>query len=137
MSTKPPTRVSVRWTDGLAFVSEAHGHQSVSDGDSRTGLSPVELLGASLASCMGSDLALILTRGRQDLRALDVDLVADRDDHDPYRFLRIRIHFAVRGEVSQAHLDRAIALSHEKYCSVWHSMRQDVPLELTSSIAPA
>jgi uncharacterized OsmC-like protein len=46
------------------------------------------------------------------------------------------IDFAVKGEVNPAQLERAIQLSHEKYCSVWHSMRQDIPLECTSSINP-
>jgi uncharacterized OsmC-like protein len=38
--------------------------------------------------------------------------------------------------VSQAHLDRAIALSRDKYCSVWHSLREDIPLEVSTTITP-
>jgi putative redox protein len=86
---------------------------------------------------MGTDVAHILARGRQDLVGLDVELVADRAPDDPHRFVAARLHFAVRGDVSQAHLDRAIALSREKYCSVWHSMRPDIPLEVTTVITPA
>ncbi len=135
--SKPPTRVSLRWNGDLAFVATARDHAIVVDGDSRTGLSPVELLGVSLATCMGTDVAHILTRGRQNLVGLDVELVADRAPDDPHRFVSARLHFSVRGDVSQAHLDRAIALSREKYCSVWHSMRQDIPLDVTTVITPA
>jgi putative redox protein len=130
--------VSLRWNGDLAFVATARDHALVVDGDSRTGLSPVELLGVSLATCMGHRRrAHILARGRQDLVGLDVELVADRAPDDPHRFVAARLHFAIRGDVSQAHLDRAIALSREKYCSVWHSLRPDIPLEVTTVITPA
>ncbi len=108
----------------------------VTDGNSETGLSPVELMAAALASCMGTDVAHILAQGRQGLEGLDVEIVADRAEDNPHRFVRVRLHFAVKGEVNPAQLERAIQLSHEKYCSVWHSMRQDIPLECTSSINP-
>jgi len=136
MTPKPPTRVTLRWTGDLAFVTRARDHAIVTDGDSKTGLSPVELLAAALAACMGTDVAHILAKGRQGLEGLDVELVADRAEENPHRFVRVRIHFDVTGEVSASQLERAIALSHEKYCSVWHSMRQDVPLEMTSTIRP-
>ena len=133
---KPPTRVSLRWTGDLAFVVRARNHTIVTDGNSETGLSPVELMAAALASCMGTDVAHILAKGRQGLDGLDVEIVADRADDNPHRFVGVRLHFAVKGEVNSTQLERAIQLSHEKYCSVWHSMRQDVPLECTSSINP-
>jgi putative redox protein len=133
---KPPTRIRLEWTRDLVFTARAGDRSLVTDGDSGAGLSPVELLGASLAACMGSDIALILTRGRQPLKALDVELTADRADHDPHRFVKVRVHFAVRGPVNPAQLERAIALSRDKYCSVWHTLRQDLPLELTSTIVP-
>ena len=137
MQSKPPTKVSLRWTENLAFVVRARDHTMVTDGDSGMGLSPVELLAASLAACMGTDVAHILARGRQGMTGLTVQLDADRSQENPHRFVRVHIHFALTGDVNQAQLERAIALSHEKYCSVWHSLRQDIALELTSSLAPA
>jgi hypothetical protein len=61
--------------------------------------------------------AHILARGRQGLEGLDVEIVADRADDNPHRFVHLRLHFAVKGEVNSAQLERAIQLSHEKYCS--------------------
>ena len=69
------------------------------------------------------------------LKALDVELHATRAETDPRRFVGVRLHFAVQGAVDPAQLDRAIALSRDKYCSVWHSLRQDIALEITTSIA--
>ncbi len=137
MPEKPPTTVALHWTGGLAFEITSGDRHAVTDGDGKAGLSPVQMLAASLAGCMASDVAWILSRGRQDVRALDVTLTADRAPEDPHRLVAVRVHFAATGALNQVQLDRAIALSHEKYCSVWHTLRQDLPLELTSSITPA
>ena len=137
MSAKTPTVVTTEWAGDLAFTVRAGAHTIITDGDSVQGLSPVQLLGAALAGCMATDVALILTRGRQPLKTLNVSLSADRADHDPHRVVGVQIHFAVGGDVNPAQLDRAIQLSRDKYCSVWHSMRQDITLDTTASIDPA
>ena len=130
----PPVLVTTTWKRDLAFDVASGGHVIVTDGDGTSGLSPVQLLCAGLAGCMATDVALILTKGRQDLRALVVTLTATRAESEPRRLVGVTIHFAVTGAVSAAQLDRAIALSKEKYCSVWHSLREDITLETTSSI---
>jgi len=137
MPVKPPTIVTAEWTGDLAFTVRAGEHVIVTDGDAVTGLSPVQLLGAALAGCMATDVALILTRGRQPLKALKVSLSARRASDDPHRVVGVQIHFAVGGDVNPAQLDRAVQLSRDKYCSVWHSMREDITLETTTSIDPA
>ena len=137
MPVKPPTVVTAEWTGELAFTIRAGDHAIVTDGDSAKGLSPVQLLGAALAGCMATDVALILTRGRQPLKTLVVSLSARRADHDPHRVVGVQMHFAAGGEVNPAQLDRAVRLSREKYCSVWHSMREDITLDTTTSIDPA
>ena len=129
-----PTEVTLAWTGALEFTATAGPHSIVTDGDGKTGLSPVQMLCLSLAGCMATDVALILTRGRQDLRSLQVSLRATRAETEPRRVLGVTIHFDVTGQVNPAQLDRAIALSREKYCSVWHSLREDITLETTTSI---
>jgi putative redox protein len=126
--------VTTTWKSDLAFDVGAGSHVIVTDGDGTAGLSPVQLLCAALAGCMATDVALILTKGRQDLRGLVVSLTATRAEAEPRRLRDVAIHFGVTGSVSAASLDRAIALSREKYCSVWHSLREDITLETTSSI---
>jgi putative redox protein len=126
--------VSLAWTGELAFALTAGAHSLITDGDGKAGVSPVQMLCSALAGCMATDVALILTRGRQDLRSLDVSLRATRAEQEPRRLLAVTIHFAVTGSVNPAQLDRAIALSREKYCSVWHSLREDITLETTTSL---
>ena len=60
----------------------------------------------------------------------------DRASDPPRRFLRITIHFHVSGAVPQEAVERAVALSHERYCSVWHSMRQDIAFLTSFEIHP-
>src|SRR5205085_2511538 len=82
--------------------------------------------GCALAGCMTMDVAYILTKGRQTFRALRSHLVADRADDDPHRIIRMHLQVTVEGELPAEAVARALALSYEKYCSVWHSMRQDI-----------
>jgi putative redox protein len=75
---------------------------------------------------MTTDVAHILTRGRHPFRALASRFVGDRAQDDPHRFVRMTLHITVDGAVPPDAVERAIALSRERYCSVWHSMRQDI-----------
>jgi putative redox protein len=76
----------------------------------------------------------VITKGRYDLRGLRVDLSGTRAATDPRRFTAITLHYSVTGDVPGEKIDRAIELSREKYCSVWHSMRQDIDLSVTYSV---
>jgi putative redox protein len=79
---------------------------------------PLELLLAGAGGCTAYDVVLILKRGRHDVRGCTVKLVADRAEVDPKVFTRINLHFTVSGRaLPAAAVERAIALSHDKYCS--------------------
>ena len=85
---------------------------------------------------MSADLAHILARGRHSTRAMRARLVGERAQEDPHRFVRVTLHFAVEGAVPADAVERAIALSRERYCSVWHSMRQDIDFRVTFDVIP-
>ncbi len=79
---------------------------------------PMELLLAGAGGCTAYDVVLILKRGRHDVRGCSVKLTAERAETDPKVFTRINLHFTVAGRALAAPaVERAIALSHEKYCS--------------------
>ena len=109
--------------------------EQVSDWDGRQAFSPVQTLALALAGCMASDVVTILQKGRLPLRGLRAVLTGDRAPTDPRRFLSIALRFEVTGEVPVEKVERAIALSREKYCSVWHSMRQDIVLETSFTVS--
>ncbi len=126
---------TVSWTgalatrSGMGFVAETgSGHTLMMDGapDAATpengGLNlaprPLELLLAGAGGCTAYDVVLILKRGRHDVRGCSVRLDAERAETDPKVFTTINMHFIVSGKgIPAAAVQRAIALSHEKYCS--------------------
>jgi putative redox protein len=133
---KPPIRLTITWQGERRFAADFRGVPVTIDGDSVAGPSPVEALGVALASCMGVDVADIVRKGRHDLRALTTEIVAERAPDPPSRFTAVELRFRLSGDVPDAAVERAIALSHEKYCSVWHSLRQDIPLTTSFEVVP-
>ncbi len=123
---KAPTTLELTWDRELIFHGAAGDATITLDSAGKAGPSPVQTLAFALAGCMGMDVVYILQRGRLEVRGLKVSLVAERAQEDPHRITSVTIVFAVTGSVPEAQVQRAIDLSHEKYCSVWHSMRQDI-----------
>ena len=134
--SKPPVPASLVWEGGLRFRAASGTAEMVLDGDSAAGPSPVQALAFSLAGCMAMDVAAIVTKGRHPMAAFSVKFVGVRAEDHPRRFLKIELHFTVRGHVPAAAVERAIDLSREKYCSVWHSMRQDIEFTTTFEVVP-
>lgn len=131
MPAKPPIVAELTWQGELHFHALAGEAALDVDGDGRGALSPVQALAVALASCMATDVAHILHRARLPLTALRARLVGERAAQDPHRFVKIDLRFTLEGEVPDDRVERAIALSRDTYCSVWHSLRQDI--EFTTS----
>jgi putative redox protein len=135
MAPKAPTTLELVWTHDLVFEGRSASAAIVLDSAGIAGPSPVQTLAFALAGCMGMDVVHILNKGRHGLRGLKVSLVAERAPEDPHRITAVAIDFAVTGGVPREQVQRAIDLSHEKYCSVWHSMRQDIAFQTRFTIA--
>lgn len=116
---------------GLQFTGGAVGsHQTRVDGNGKVATSPVQWLLLSLASCTASDVVEMLQKMRVPLAGLRVRLEGERAPEPPRRYTSIRMVYEVTGLAREAEgqLQRAIALSHEKYCSVLHSLRSDIEI---------
>jgi len=138
--TKPPTVVELIWERDLVFSVEApasavHVRRLKIDSDSAAGPSPMQLVAMGLAGCMAIDLVHILKKGRHDLRGLRAELTGKRAETEPRRFTQMTLLFELTGDILAEHVDRAIQLSRDKYCSVWHSLRQDIDLHVTYTIS--
>ena len=93
---------------------------------------PMELLLAGTGGCTAYDVVLILKRGRHDVRGCSVQLTSQRAEVDPKVFTQINMHFTVTGKgIPAAAVERAIAMSHEKYCSA--SIMLGKTAEITTS----
>jgi len=133
---KPPLLAELVWSGALRFDATSGANAAVVDGDSKAGPSPMQYAAMGLAGCMAADVVDIIRKGRHPLRALRVSFTGTRAEIPPRRFLRISLQFTVEGAVPPDAVDRAIALSREKYCSVWHSFRQDIELTTTFDVQP-
>jgi putative redox protein len=131
---KPPVVADLTWLGDLRFKGVSGNASITIDGDSVAGPSPVQALVFALAGCMAADVVFILTKGRHDVRALRARLTAERAQENPHRVLRVVLRFEIEGVVPGDAIQRAISLSREKYCSVWHSMNPDIDLQVTSDI---
>lgn len=117
-------KVSWGGPSGMSFIAETgSGHlvgmDGAPDGGGRNlAPRPMEMLLVGLGGCTAYDVVLILKRGRHDVRGCEVKLEAERAEQDPKVFTKINFHFIVRGRSLRSEVvERAIKLSHEKYCS--------------------
>jgi putative redox protein len=133
---KPTVAVDLEWQGGLRFAGRCGEAALTLDSPSGPGsVSPVQALVFALAGCMAMDVAAILAKGRLSVSAMRVRLDAERAPDEPRRLVRAELHFAVTGDVPPDRMDRALALSRDKYCSVWHSLRRDIELRTSYTIA--
>ena len=131
---KPPVTAELVWAEGLQFGVTSGRIATVVDGQSTAGASPVQMLVIGLGACMGMDVLDIVQKGRHPLTAFRTSIVAERQPQVPHRVTKASIHFHIHGDVPDAAVERAIALSRDKYCSVWHSLREDIPLDTAFTI---
>ena len=126
---------TVSWTgqsgaqSSMGFLAETgSGHAFMMDGAADADKSqnggknlaprPMETVLAGTGGCTAYDVVLILKRGRHRVTACSVKLQSTRAELDPKVFTKIHMHFALKGhQLSSSAVERAIAMSHEKYCS--------------------
>ena len=126
---------TVSWTgasgtrSGMGFLAETgSGHTLMMDGapdaakpengGQNLAPRPMETVLAGTGGCTAYDVVLILKRGRHDVRGCTLKLTAERAETDPKVFTKIHMHFVVTGvNLAAAAVERAVAMSHEKYCS--------------------
>ena len=137
---------TIHWVpgSGMGFVAETgSGHLLTMDGAPDGGgrnlaPRPMETLLAGAGACSAYDVVLILKRGRQDVTGCELKVQADRADSDPKVFTRINMHFIVRGRnLAEAAVARAVALSHEKYCSATIMLAKTAEISTSHEILAA
>ena len=117
-------KARVKWVENRTFIGESgSGHKLVLgtavEPEGRTpGPSPMELVLIGTGGCSAFDVVHILTKGREPVEDVAVEVEAERAEQDPRVFTRVHMHFIVRGRgLSKEKVERAIKLSVEKYCS--------------------
>ena len=146
---------TVSWTgatgarSGMGFIAETgSGHVLMmagapdagepENGGQNLAPRPMETLLAGTGGCTAYDVVLILKRGRHDVRGCSVKLSSERAATDPKVFTKIHMHFMVRGnQVPAEAVERAIALSHDKYCSASVMLGKTAEITTSFDVLPA
>lgn len=117
-------KAHIKWNEGVSFIAESgSGHKIVMDGapeygGNNLGARPMELLLMGTGGCSAFDVLQMLKKSRQPIEDCQIEIEAERADTDPKVFTKIHFHFVIVGEgINPIHVERAISLSKEKYCS--------------------
>lgn len=146
---------TVSWTggsgarSGMGFLAETgSGHTLMMDGSpdaakpenggQNLAPRPMETVLAGTGGCTAYDVVLILKRGRHEVRGCSVKLTSERAETDPKVFTKIHMHFTVSGKnLPEAAVERAIAMSHEKYCSASIMLAKTVDITTSFDVISA
>lgn len=128
-------KISWMGPGGMSFAAETgSGHMVVMDGAPEGGgrdlaPRPMEMVLVGTGGCTAYDVVMILQKSRQEVKGCTVKVEADRASEDPKVFTKVHFHFTVTGRnLNPSTVERAINLSHDKYCSA------SVMLEKTASL---
>lgn len=120
----------------LYFIGTTQrGYEVEFDVKYEEGCSPTETLLLSIAGCLSIDVVHILRKMRCDITDFEVSAEGTRKPDPPQYYISVDIMIYISGEgITPKKLDRAIALSKEKYCSVYHSLRKDMAVNINYEI---
>jgi putative redox protein len=129
----------VRLLNDLHFQGSARSGHTVdldapASGKDSAGMTPMELLLISLASCSAMDVAAILRKKRQLVEGLEVRVHGQRQAEHPTVFTNINLEYVVHGDVDPQALTRAIELSRERYCPIWAMLEPGVRITAASRV---
>jgi len=126
------SKASLRWDKDLIFIGRTpRGYEVEFDPQMEWGCTPTETLLLSVAGCMGIDMVSFLRKMKCDIKSYKMDIVGERNPTPPQYFTSIEMIISVTGAALTARkIERAISLSHNKYCSVYHSLRKDMKVKV-------
>jgi len=88
------------------------------------GARPMQLVLMALGGCTSMDMLSMLKKMREEVKTYKVSVQADRAAEHPMVFTKIHIHYTLEGKLKKENVEKAIALSMDKYCSVTHMLNK-------------
>ena len=125
-------KATLTWDKELIFVGRTNrGYEVEFDAAQQWGCAPTETLLLSVAGCMGIDMVSFLKKMKCEITSYKMDIMGERNPTPPQYYTSIEMVINVTGkELTPKKIERAISLSHEKYCSVYHSLRKDMKVKV-------
>ena len=136
MTTAPDITLGLTWRGGQRFDGVSGEVALTLDGARAAGPSPVQAVAFALAGCMAIDVVDMLEKGRLKVKALSCEMSVFRAGETPRRIVGVELHFVVAGDIEPDRVKRAIELSREKYCSVWHSLNPSIDFKTSFTVHP-
>ena len=125
-------RATLTWDKDLVFIGRTNrGYEVDYDAQQQWGCSPTETLLLSVAGCMGIDMVSFMKKMKCEIKSYKMDIVGERNPTPPQYYTSIEIIISVAGVgLTAKKIERAISLSQEKYCSVYHTLRKDLTMKV-------
>ncbi len=125
-------KATLTWDKDLIFVGRtSRGYEVEYDAQQQWGCSPTETLLLSVAGCMGIDMVSFLKKMKVEIKSYKMDILGERNATPPQYYTSMEMIISVTGTgLTDKKLERAISLSHEKYCSVYHTLRKDMKMKV-------
>jgi putative redox protein len=125
-------KATLTWDKDLIFIGRTNrGYEVEYDAQQQWGCSPTETLLLSVAGCMAIDMVSFLKKMKCEIKNYKMDILGERNPTPPQYYTSIEMIINVTGSgLTQKKVERAISLSHEKYCSVYHSLRKDMKVKV-------
>lgn len=135
--TIPPVNKGTLTLDrDLIFVARTQrGYEFEYDPNFEWGCSPTETLLMSLAGCLAIDVVSFLRKMRAEITNFKINASGERNPIPPQYYKSIVMVIDISGKgITLKKMDKAIALSQEKYCSVYHSLKRDIKVDVKYNI---
>lgn len=137
-------KARIKWIQDVMFVGESgSGHSVIMDGAPEAGgrnlgFRPMEMMLLSLGGCSAFDVTMILKRSREQVTDCVVEVDGERAETDPKVFTKIALKYIVTGRgLDRKKVERAVALSAEKYCSASAIMAKTAEMSHTIEVLEA
>ena len=131
--------VTTRWVGDMAFESNNPSgltfgiDASPDEGGTGKGMRPKALMLSSLAGCSGLDVAFIIQKMKLEVGGFYIDIHARLSESRPQTYEHVSMEFHFSGErLNEAKLERAVALSVDKYCGVMKMFRTFARVEVST-----
>jgi len=124
----PVNKGMLTWEKELIFHGRTQRGEEIDyDASFQWGCSPTETLLMSVAGCLAIDMVSFLQKMRAAVTKFKIDYSGERNPTPPQYYKSMEMVIHICGEnITQKKMERAISLSQEKYCSVYHSLRKDI-----------
>lgn len=132
----PVNKARLRLERDLYFIGTTQrGYEVEYDVRYEEGCSPTETLLLSIAGCLSIDVVHILRKMRCEVSSYEVSAEGTRKPDPPQYYTSVNLMIRIAGEaITPKKINRAIALSKDKYCSVYHSLRKDLEVNVKYEI---